>query len=373
MAKSKIKKKVRTPVPAEVEQIVMAEAGDRCCMPSCANTADLVIHHIDGNPSNHDPANLLAMCSVCHGRTNTGEIDRKSCKAIKREVALRGAPAEELERIKQEVATEIYALVDQEDEPRPLKVDDKGARVLDQRLESAANQALTFEKAGVRLPLGILRALVTELHKAGAFESALAVQEAIMGGEDISPVDHFNLGILLNEAGRGEPAGAAFRAAMDSVAGNAEALSSLAGHLHDADRPEAEDAYRKAIEADPKDSQWHNSLAYYLWQNDRPEESEAEARAALEIDPDEAYAHATLGLLLLDKDDLVGGREGYERAVEMNPDDLPLLQRYHYEYGRALGRNGRTDDARRELLSALRVDSKYIPKERIEAELAKLQ
>ncbi len=373
MAKSKTKKKiVRTPVPADVEKIVMAEAGARCSMPGCESTADLVIHHIDGNPSKHEPANLLVMCSACHALTNTGEIDRKSCKAVKRDLALRSSSADDLERMKEDVTNEIFALVGNQDDPTQLDVDDKGSRMLDLRLESAANQALTFDKAKCSLPEGIVRALVTELHKAGASESALAVQETIMIGEDISPVEHFNLGILLDQAGRGDEAKSAFHAAMDSVAGNAEALSSLAGYLHDAERPEAEDAYRMAVEADPKDAQYHNSLAYYLWECDRAEESEAEVRKALEIDANDAYANATLGLLLLDKDDLEGGRKGYELAVKMNPDDLPLLQRYHFEYGRALGRNGRMEDARQELLAAYKVDSKYIPKERIESELANL-
>lgn len=369
---AKKQKKIRTPIPEEVQKAVLEEAGERCCMPDCGSTTDLVIHHIDGNPSNHDLANLLVMCAVCHGRTNTGEIDRKTCKAIKRDVALKHASPEELERVKMEVAMEISSLAGRLDEPRPLEVSDKGSRVMDFRLDAAANHALVFEKEGVRLPGGIVRSLVESLYKAGASDKALAVQEALMAGPDVSPVDHFNLGILLSDAGRESEASSAFRAAMDEVSDDAEALSSLAAYLHDAERKEAEDAYRRAIEADPEDSQWHNSLAYYLWEEDRPDESEAEARRALEINPNDAYANATLGLLLLDKDDLEGGKAGYEKAVELKPDDLPLLQRYHYEYGRALGRNGHTEDARLELQAAQQVDSKYVPKERIQEELSKL-
>lgn len=374
MAKSKIKtKKTRTPVPAEIEQQIKAQAGGRCSVPRCVSVAELVIHHIDGNPSNHEPDNLLLLCAGCHSRTNTGEIDRKSCKAIKRDVVVRTAPADELQHIREGVATDIYQLVGMEDEARPLAVDGKGNRVLDLRLEAAASQAMAFEKANLRLPIGILHALVLELHKAAAFQSALQIQQAIMNDEGITAVDHFNLGVLLDKAGSDGDATAAFGAAMDAVAGDADALCSLAAHLHDADRKEAEDAYRKAVEADPKDGQWLNSLAYYLWENGRSEEAEVEARKALDIDPNESYANATLGLLLFEKDDLEGGRAGYKKAIELNSDDMPLLQRFHFEYGRALGRNGQVEEARREFIAAAKVNAKYITREMIEDELAQLE
>ena len=93
---------------------------------------------------------------------------------------------------------------------------------------------------------------------------------------------------------------------------------------------------------------------------------------AARTDPDCCYANATLALLSFEKDDLEGGRKGYGRAIELAPDDLDLQQKYHYEYGRALARNGKTENARGELQAAIEVDSDYIPKEQIEAELAKL-
>lgn len=39
--------------------------------PTCTNCNGgglLDLHHMDGNCSNHDPANLLVLCRSCHGR-----------------------------------------------------------------------------------------------------------------------------------------------------------------------------------------------------------------------------------------------------------------------------------------------------------------
>jgi len=75
---------------------------------------------------------------------------------------------------------------------------------------------------------------------------------------------------------------------------------------------------------------------------------------------------------MFEKGDLERGRDEYHRAIELRPDDLPLQQKYHFEYGRALAQNGREGEARENLQAALDTNTDYIPKEQIEAELAKL-
>jgi hypothetical protein len=76
-------KKERTPIPASVDRQVRVEAGFRCSMTRCAATSGLEIHHIDGDPSNHDPGNLLLLCAVCHARVTNGEISRMACGMVK--------------------------------------------------------------------------------------------------------------------------------------------------------------------------------------------------------------------------------------------------------------------------------------------------
>ena len=53
----------RTKVPATVREAVLKEFNHRCAICGADHPH---IHHIDEDPSNHDPANLLPLCPNCH-------------------------------------------------------------------------------------------------------------------------------------------------------------------------------------------------------------------------------------------------------------------------------------------------------------------
>lgn len=469
------KKKVRTPIPAEIDTAVRVEAGYRCSMPRCGETSGLEVHHIDGNPSNHDPANLLVLCAVCHARVTRGDIPRQACKMIKREVSLRSASPDQLQQMRDEIIFEMRSLMGLQPISRPLLKEEKGSLRPDVRVEVMANQAMILDKATIKLPVGILRPITYSLYKSCEFEAGLAIQRIVVRTADAEAGDWSNLGLFLEETdrndeaekaygeaidrdpscntawsnfgvllrkmGRREEAENAQRKAIDINPDNAKAWCNLGNLLKDKGRrEEAEAAYRKAIELDPKlaeawtdlgilmdelghkteaekahrkavglnpmlggawdnlavflegegrmdeseearrqsikasvhNADQHNGLAYLLWECGRFEDAELEVMEALKDDPSHVYAHATLGLLRLEQNDLDEGRQGYEKAIKLAPDDLALRQKYHFEYGRALARNGRKDEARKELDAALKVDSAYVPREQIEAELAKL-
>ena len=54
----------------EIAQVVKAQAGWRC--EHCGHPHDratghvLTVHHLDGDPANCDPSNLVALCQRCH-------------------------------------------------------------------------------------------------------------------------------------------------------------------------------------------------------------------------------------------------------------------------------------------------------------------
>ncbi|WPJ95131.1 hypothetical protein SH580_17035 [Coraliomargarita algicola] len=52
------------------------EVESRCPNPKCMTNgiSELEIHHLDGDPSNNDNLNLLAICSNCHTRAEKGLI-----------------------------------------------------------------------------------------------------------------------------------------------------------------------------------------------------------------------------------------------------------------------------------------------------------
>lgn len=54
----------------EVRQRELDRAGHRCENCGCESRPRnvLTVHHLDWNPSNHDPSNLVVFCQVCHLR-----------------------------------------------------------------------------------------------------------------------------------------------------------------------------------------------------------------------------------------------------------------------------------------------------------------
>lgn len=84
---------------------------------------------------------------------------------------------------------------------------------------------------------------------------------------------------------------------------------------------EAEAAYRKAIELDPKDEFVWLSLGYVLgWHLKRPAEAENAYRKAVELNPADAYAVASLGeLLTLHLNRQTEGEAAYRKAIELDP------------------------------------------------------
>ena len=66
--------KGREYIPTSIKQQVYARSRGRCERPRCSYSAKLHIHHIDKNPSNNSPANLLVVCPNCHARIHDGEF-----------------------------------------------------------------------------------------------------------------------------------------------------------------------------------------------------------------------------------------------------------------------------------------------------------
>jgi len=67
-------KKIRKAIPAHIQRQVYARARGRCERPRCSYHGKLHIHHIDKNPSNNSPDNLIAVCPNCHQRIHDGSF-----------------------------------------------------------------------------------------------------------------------------------------------------------------------------------------------------------------------------------------------------------------------------------------------------------
>ena len=75
----------RPAIPAEMRRKVLVEAGHRCAIQTCRNSANVEVHHIIPweECKEHNPENLIALCPNCHALTHDGSIDRKALRKYK--------------------------------------------------------------------------------------------------------------------------------------------------------------------------------------------------------------------------------------------------------------------------------------------------
>ncbi|MGP3920677.1 HNH endonuclease [Nonomuraea sp. 10N515B] len=91
-------------MPAEIARAVFTEAGHRCAVPTCKQTAALEIEHIDdwAKVKEHKFENLILLCAVCHARkekdTNARGLDRKALRQYKANLAVLNGRYSDVER-----------------------------------------------------------------------------------------------------------------------------------------------------------------------------------------------------------------------------------------------------------------------------------
>jgi tetratricopeptide (TPR) repeat protein len=121
------------------------------------------------------------------------------------------------------------------------------------------------------------------------------------------------------------------------------------------------------------DAQLLNNTAYALITAGLLDEAVEVLEMGLEKDPNYSYLYATKGLIYFRQGDVNRGRELYEQAIKMSPDDLDLRRKFHYEHGIALRIQGNFDEAIEELECALNTASEYVLDEQIEVEIWKAE
>ncbi|WP_165788143.1 HNH endonuclease [Arthrobacter glacialis] len=80
----------RPAIPVAMQRSVKEEAGYRCAIPTCGQTASLELCHIIpwSKVREHTFDNLICLCSICHYRFDQGQIPKQSILNFKHNLGL---------------------------------------------------------------------------------------------------------------------------------------------------------------------------------------------------------------------------------------------------------------------------------------------
>lgn len=75
--------KARKSIPQKTKSLLQQEINSQCPICDDQNVDHFEIHHIDENPENNSPDNLLMLCPICHSKITKGDISEEEVKQIK--------------------------------------------------------------------------------------------------------------------------------------------------------------------------------------------------------------------------------------------------------------------------------------------------
>lgn len=111
----------------------------------------------------------------------------------------------------------------------------------------------------------------------------------------------------------------------------------------------AEAEFRRAIELDPKDSDWYRRLGQVFEHNNRVEDALASYRKAIELEPNYYRNHQALGTFYYDQGNYSDAVKQFETTVALASGEATA----HFALGNAYDTVGRYSEAERELRSSL--------------------
>lgn len=68
------------------------EVDSRCPFCDSDDVDHFQFHHIDENPENNEPANLLMLCPTCHSKVTKGDIGRTEVEVTKKNLVQANRP-----------------------------------------------------------------------------------------------------------------------------------------------------------------------------------------------------------------------------------------------------------------------------------------
>jgi Tfp pilus assembly protein PilF len=165
--------------------------------------------------------------------------------------------------------------------------------------------------------------------------SGCSLPKIIVLHDPLSAEEHIKLGGIYDSQGKTGLAHEQYRFAVKQAPENGRAWSLLGDVAYrEKDYPEAEKAYGKALDLDPKSGDLHNNLAWVYVQQDRKlSKAQNLVMRALELAPDHRpYYLDTLGVILLKEGKIPEAIVALKESSETIPQDQPefLAEAYRH-------------------------------------------
>jgi tetratricopeptide (TPR) repeat protein len=169
---------------------------------------------------------------------------------------------------------------------------------------------------------------------------------------------HYNLGIVLANAGKTTGAIEQFELALRIKPDYAEAHNNLGYTLLQAGRvQEAIGHWKQSLRIKPDDAEVYNNLGSAFLRMGKVAEAIEQYEQALRINPDSAEAHSNLGAIYQRMGKLPEAIAQYEQALRIKPDYVEA----HFNLGLALEKLGRTPEAIGHYQQALKLRPDFTP------------
>jgi Flp pilus assembly protein TadD len=138
---------------------------------------------------------------------------------------------------------------------------------------------------------------------------------------------HYDVGIVLAEAGRRDEARAHYQKDLAINPNAAEVHFNLGSLLQEMGRTDvARTHYLRALAIQPRDAAAHNSLGILLAEMGRTDEAVAHLEQALELEPHHASAHNNLGIVLARKGRTEEAMVHWRKALAIDPGEVGALR-----------------------------------------------
>ena len=166
----------------------------------------------------------------------------------------------------------------------------------------------------------------------------------------------FSQGLKAHQEGRLKEAEQLYREALKAEPKNLYAYNNLGTILQQHGKvKEAEKCFKKAIEFKPDYAEAHNNLGIILNNLGKFDEAETSFKKAIELKPNYAEAYNNLGILLYELDRFNETEENYKKAIEFK---LDYAEAY-YNLGVSLQEVGRLNEAEKNFSKALKLKPDY--------------